>query len=258
MSRFFLSLIAIAISSPAVAQNWGDLSLRIVYDSDKLPKPAAVAGAAGVPFCGGLGLKEDAVLVNPKDGGLANAFVYLFELDATKVAVHPSYAKSAKDEVQMANKGCAFVPKALGLRVTQQFIGANPDPVGHSMKLDPFNNLGFNLAVAAGGQIKPVLTKAEATPLEMSCTSHPWMKGLVLIREDPYFAVSDASGKVTIANLPAGKWSFRVWHEKIGFFSRNATLAGKPVDWPRGKIAWEIKPGKNDLGELLVKPVAFK
>ncbi len=244
-------------SSTALGQTWGDLSLRIVYDSDKLPKPAAIA-APGVAFCGGLPLKDDALLVGGKDRGLANVFVYLFELDVTKVPVHPSNATTAKDEVQMANKGCAFVPKAVGLQTTQQLLGLNPDPIGHSMKIDCFNNIGFNLAIPSGGQIKPTFTKAETTPLEMTCASHGWMKGLVLIREDPYFAVSDASGKVTLANLPAGKWAFRIWHEKIGFVSGKATLAGQPVDWPRGRITWEIKPGKNDLGELLIKPEAFK
>lgn len=243
------------LATTAAAQSWGDLSLRIVYDSDELPKPAPVAAAGAVPFCGGLGLKTDNLLVNAKDRGVANVFVYLFEDAAAKVPVHPSYAKSAADEVELANKGCAFVPKAVAMRTTQKFIGLNPDPVGHNMKFDPLDNPPFNDAIPAGGSIAKTFSKAEKTPVAMSCGSHSWMAGFVLIREDPYFAVSDASGKVTIANLPAGTWNFRVWH---GAFISQAKLGGKPVEWPRGRISWEIKPGKNDLGEILVKPAAFK
>ena len=258
MSRLSIALVALAaLSTPALAQSWGDLTLRVVFDGDKPPVPGPVAAAAGIPFCGGAGVKDDSLLVNAKDHGVANVFVYLFEPDASKVPVHASFAAAAKDQVKMANKGCAFVPKAVALRTTQKLIGQNPDPVGHNMKFDPFENVGFNLAIPSGGQITPVFAKAEKTPLERSCTSHPWMKGLVLIREDPYFALSDASGRVIIANLPVGKWAFRVWQERNGFVSKG-TLGGKAVEWPRGRITWEIKPGENNLGELLIKPEAFR
>jgi hypothetical protein len=252
-----LALVAIAAGA-AHAQTWGDLTLRVVYDADKLPKPAPLAAAAaGVPFCGGLPLADDSLLIDPKDKGIANVFVYLFEADASKVPVHPSYEKTAKDEVHMANMGCAFAPKAIAMRTSQKFVGTNPDPVGHNMQFLPFDNAGFNLAIPSGGVLPKVFSMVEKTPATMKCTAHPWMQGLVLIREDPYFAVSDKSGNIKIANLPAGKWAFRVWHEKIGFV-REARLGGKPVEWPRGSITWEIKAGKNDLGELLVKPEAFK
>jgi hypothetical protein len=158
----------------------------------------------------------------------------------------------------MANKGCAFEPKAIALRTTQTFVGENPDPVGHNMKFSPFANTEFNLAIAAGGKIKMLFPKVESAPVPMQCSSHQWMKGHVLVRDDPYFAISDASGKATIKNLPAGEWSFRIWHDKVGF-ARTGTLAGKAFDWPKGRMPpLEIKPGKNDLGELKLKPAAFR
>jgi hypothetical protein len=257
MLRSFCVLVVFGVAASAsAAEEWGDLSLRIVYDGPT-PKPAKVFAAAGVPFCGGLPLVADDLLVNAKDGGVANVFVYLFESDTSKVPIHSSYAKSAKDEVKMANKGCAFEPKAIAMRTSQTFIGQNPDPVGHNMKFSGFANPEFNVAIAAGGEVKADFPRSEITPAPMQCSSHPWMKGYVLIRDDPYFAISDASGKVTIENLPAGTWNFRVWHERIGFVNKG-TLAGQAVEWPRGRIKWEIKPGKNDLGELLLKPEAFK
>ena len=257
MQRFAAALGLVLMLAPAgIAAQWGDLSLRIVYDSDKLPVPKPI-DAAGVPFCGGLaGLKFDDLLVNPKDRGVANVFVYLLE-DAGQFAVHPDYARSPKKEAVMANKGCAFEPKALTMQLSQTFVGTNPDPVGHNMKLDSFDNVSFNLAIAAGGKITNTFKLPETAPLTVNCTSHKWMAGLVLVRSDPYAAISDASGKVKLANLPAGKWKFRIWHERCGFVNK-ATLGGKPVEWNRGHIEWEIKPGSNDLGDILVKPVVFK
>jgi hypothetical protein len=253
-SLVFVLCLAVATSASA-ADEWGDLSLRIVYDGTP-PKPAMLAVGAA-PGCGAM-LPDDSLLVNAKDKGVANFFVYLFEADASKVPVHPAYAKGAKDKVKMANKGCAFVPKAIALRTSQTFIGENPDPVGHNMKFSPFANVEFNVAVPAGGEIAMLFPKVETTPVAMQCNIHPWMRGLVLVRDDPYFAISDASGKVTIKNLPAGTWTFRIWHDKVGF-ARKGTLGGKAFEWERGRMPpLEIKAGKNDLGEMKLKPEAFK
>lgn len=257
MSRLLVGMLFFAVApSASAAEEWGDLSLRIVYDGTP-PKPAKI-DAAGAPFCGPLGLVSDDLLVNAKDHGIANFYLYLFEDDTSKVPVHPSYAKGAKDEVKMANKMCAFEPKAIAMRTSQSFVGENPDPIGHNMKFEPFVNAEFNVAVPAGGKIVQAIVKPEKTPASMRCTSHLWMKGLVLVRDDPYFAISDASGNATIKNLPAGKWNFRIWHDKVGF-AHNGTLGGKAFDWPKGRMPpLEIKVGKNDLGEMKLKPDAFR
>lgn len=257
LHRTVAGLLIVALCPLANAQEWGDLSLRIVYDAKTAPTPEKVGAAVGIPFCGGLGLTRDDLLVDPKDFGVANAFVYLVAQDGQKLPVHPDYAKTAKDEVKMANKGCAFVPKAVTVRTTQKFIGENPDPVGHNMKFDPFANVPFNLAIASGGKIEKIFDRPEQTPVEMSCGSHLWMKGLVLVRPDPYAAIANASGNVRLANVPVGKWSFRIWHERVGFVNK-ATIGGKPHEWTRGRIEWNIKPGANDLGDVLVMPAAFK
>jgi hypothetical protein len=246
---------------PALAADatgaWGDLALRVVFDGDKLPQPKPVSAAAGVMFCGGVKeLLTDDLLVNPKDRGVANVFVYLYE-EAAEISIHPQYSASAKKEAVMANRGCAFVPKAIAMRLSQTFVGTNPDPVGHNMQLNSFDNPSFNLAVPAGGKITNVFKVAEIAPLPVRCTSHTWMAGFVLVRGDPYAGVTDASGRVKLGNLPVGKWKFRIWHERCGFVTK-ATIGGKAVEWPRGRVEWEIKPGANDLGELLIKPAVFK
>ena len=67
MLRIFAIAVAFhtCITVPLfAADEWGDLTLRIVYDSDRLPKPKPVEGVAGVMFCGDLKLKTDDLLVN--------------------------------------------------------------------------------------------------------------------------------------------------------------------------------------------------
>ena len=52
--------------------------------------------------------------------------------------------------------------------------------------------------------------------LHIKCDVHPWMVGYVGIVSHPYFATTDATGTFTIANVPAGKHTVQVWHERYG------------------------------------------
>jgi hypothetical protein len=87
----------------------------------------------------------------------------------------------------------------------------------------------------------------------MECSIHGWMHGFLLVRDSPYMAVSDASGKLTMSKLPAGNWTFRIWHERRGHV-RKFVQDGKPIELPRQGWSSEVKPGENDLGEILLKP----
>ena len=48
------------------------------------------------------------------------------------------------------------------------------------------------------------------------CLLHEWMRAYILVVDTPYFGKSDATGTVTIANLPAGNYEVRAWHPDMG------------------------------------------
>jgi hypothetical protein len=58
--------------------------------------------------------------------------------------------------------------------------------------------------------------KSEEIMLHVKCNVHPWMSGYIGIAGNPYYALSDESGKFTIKNVPAGKQTIEVWHEVYG------------------------------------------
>ena len=78
------------------------------------------------------------------------------------------------------------------------------------------------------------------------------MKGYVLPRDNPYFAVSGADGKFEIKDLPVGKLEFQVWQEKAGNF-KDYTTGG----WKSGRFEFDIKAGDNDLGTIKFDPKLF-
>jgi hypothetical protein len=48
----------------------------------------------------------------------------------------------------------------------------------------------------------------------MLCNVHAEMSAYVVVTETPYYATTDKDGKFVIKDLPPGKYTLKVWHEK--------------------------------------------
>jgi Carboxypeptidase regulatory-like domain len=55
------------------------------------------------------------------------------------------------------------------------------------------------------------------------------MSAYVVVTETPYFATTDKDGKFVLKDVPPGKYSLKVWHEK----TKPATL---PIEVGEGSI----------------------
>ena len=83
------------------------------------------------------------------------------------------------------------------------------------------------------------------------------MSAVIVIRDDPYAAVSDKQGTITMKNVPAGKWTFCIWHERTGYIT-TARQRDQALDWTRGRMQLTIKPGENDAGEFQLPAKLFE
>ncbi|HAE40581.1 MAG TPA: methylamine utilization protein [Candidatus Riflebacteria bacterium] len=61
----------------------------------------------------------------------------------------------------------------------------------------------------------------------LGCNIHDWMKGYIVVVDTPFFGLSDATGVVTIKDLPVGAWRLEVWHPRLkdGLMVREVNLA---------------------------------
>jgi plastocyanin len=237
----------------ASAEEWATLTGRFVIDG-KPPAPVTIEATKDQQVCGKHKLFDEGLLVD-KDGGIANVVIML----KTKgVPVAPSYESSATDKVVLDNKNCRFEPHISVVRTSQTLELKNSDPIGHNSKIDPLTNPGINPILPAGGD--PVLHKfasEEGVPVKVGCNIHPWMGGYLVVRKDPYAAVSDSSGKFTIKDLPAGKeLEFALWEEHPGYL-KGATFKGGKAD-TKGRFKIKLKPGENNLGDIKVSGSLFK
>ncbi len=129
----------------------------------------------------------------------------------------------------MDNKHCRFQPHVVAMRVSQTLELHNSDPFSHNSNLAPFGDEPANPLISEGSEYKHHFNKAQKLPVPVSCNIHGWMKGYVVVREDPYAAVSDEHGNFELKNLPAGELEFTVWQEKSGWLAAGKGWSKKGV-----------------------------
>ncbi len=248
-SFLFLSLV-VALNSQASAEGWGDLRGKIVFDG-KAPARTKLVVNKDEAFCGPFNLLSEDLVVG-EDGGVRDVVVslYLGRGDAAP-PIHESYDETADAEVRLDNKNCRFDPRICLLRTTQTLVVGNPDQVAHNTNVQTFKNPGVNPMIPWGAQLKMKFKSAESFPATVSCNIHPWMQGRLVIKDNPYMAVTDEKGEFVIKNLPAGKHTFHFWHQAGNIDS--VTRDGKKEEWSRGRVEFEIEDGdENNLGEIKV------
>ena len=131
------------------------------------------------------------------DGGLGNVFVH----------VQGTFPQSSapSTSVVIDQQGCVYHPRIQGARVGQTLEVKNSDQTLHNVHSLTTKSNAFNSGQPQAGMVSKFPLKAEEVMLHIKCDVHPWMVGYVGVVSHPYFAVTDATGTFTIANVPGGK-----------------------------------------------------
>ena len=229
-------------------ENWGTLLGRLVLSGD--PPELTPIKPTKDQFCIQQNPPNESVIVG-EQGGLANVVIYVRPKKGKPLDVHPDYEAQMEETVELDNKACQFVPHVTLVRTGQPFVIKNSDPTGHNTNASLRKNGDFNVIIAAGSSQPVELTKAETLPMPVQCNIHPFMKGYLLVREDPYMAVSGEDGSFEILNLPTGEHEFQFWHESVGYL-KNVKFDGGALS-KKGRAKLEIAGGEMlDLGLLEV------
>ncbi|MGI9517396.1 MAG: hypothetical protein ACR2NP_10135 [Pirellulaceae bacterium] len=236
----------------AQEEGWGHLTGRIIVDG-AIPEPADLTvGTDDRAWCVNTGETfKDRSLIVSSEGGLEHAYVmmYFARSDRNRPDVHPSYEESKEQTVVLNNENCRFEPRAVFLRTGQTIEFKNSDAIGHNCHVVTFAN-EENCSLGAGQSVELELDSTDRVPGIVKCDIHPWMESLILVRDEPYAAITDAEGNFRIENIPAGEWSFQFWHKRNGFM-RTLQRDGKTFLGRRGEVKVTIEPdGTLDLGEL--------
>jgi hypothetical protein len=240
----FLALAALGALCAASAQaQWATLKGKFKYNGD-IPAPI-VLDCSKEAICCADKKPVDQTLVISKDKELANVFVYA----RSKVAkIDPALEKDLKP-LELDNKNCTFIPHAAILWNKQKLILKNSDAVGHNTNYGSALQ-GFNVLIGANANAEKELKLSENLPQDISCNIHPWMKAKLLVRDNPYFAVSAADGTFEIKNVPSGEEiEYVMWHEKVGYLPGIKFNGG--VTDPKGRFKLKAS-NDTDFGDITV------
>ena len=240
------------IALPVCADEWGSVKGRFTY-AGEAPVASELKADKDIEVCGKHKLVSEELAVGA-DKGVANIVVFVRDKG---VKVHPDLAATKNEKVVLDNKGCRFEPHVSFVQTGQTLVIKNSDTVGHNSNVATIKNPPSNSLIPTGGETSLTFASDEALPAQVTCNIHPWMKAWLVVRPNPYAAISKLDGTFEIKNVPAGEIELQIWHEKAGYISE-ITVGGKPEKIAKGRKKIKVISGNTDLGEMAIDANLFK
>jgi plastocyanin len=140
-----------------------------------------------------------------KTADLDNVVVWLES--ATPGSARPRPAKA-----ELAMRTRQFAPHVRVVVAGSSVAFPNQDAALHNV-FSSTPGSAFDLGLYARGQSKDhVFSKPGAIPVY--CNVHSRMAGFVVVVATPWYAQAAADGRWEIENVPAGKYTLHIWHER--------------------------------------------
>ncbi|OHB97826.1 MAG: hypothetical protein A2Z58_07600 [Planctomycetes bacterium RIFCSPHIGHO2_12_42_15] len=118
-----------------------------------------------------------------------------------------------QEHAVMDQKNMAFIPHILPLLKGTTVDFLNSDMVQHNVYSPDAVTDNVNLGTWLKGDIRP-FTFNKLGIASMRCNAHVDMLAYVLVLQNPYFARVNNDGSFSITNLPEGKYTVKLWHER--------------------------------------------
>jgi plastocyanin len=224
MQRKFMGLSALVAAAvlpfvPAAAQS---ITGTVTYEG-KAPVMKAIAMDAD-PVCAKKHTEPvlSEMLVMGPGNTMGNIIVSVTKgLPAGKTYPAP------KEPVVMNQEGCQYKPHVMAVMVGQPFKILNSDGLMHNVHALPKVNAPFNAAMPPTMKEKTETFAKEEATFTIKCDVHPWMQAYMKVLSHPFYAVTKADGKFTLAGLDPGTYEVEAWHERLPAQTQTVTITGK-------------------------------
>jgi plastocyanin len=123
----------------------------------------------------------------------------------------------------------SFHPALVVVPVNGKVEFPNNDPFFHNV-FSLFDGKRFDLGLYESGTTRFVQFDRPGISY-IFCNIHAQMSAVVIAISTPYYAVSNARGEITLADVPAGRYQMQVFHasaqpEDLQSYNREVTLTG--------------------------------
>ena len=110
----------------------------------------------------------------------------------------------------MDQRSQQFAPTVLAVRNGTAVAFPNSDDIRHHVYSFSLAKR-FELRLYQGTPSEPV-TFDKPGVVVLGCNIHDWMLGYIYVTDDPWFAVTDEKGRLSLEQLPAGPFTATLWH----------------------------------------------
>ena len=117
------------------------------------------------------------------------------------------------ESAQMNQKGNTYLPHLLPILAGTKVVFKSGDPELHNVYARAHKTTLFNRAVLPNQQFERVFD--EVGIVHLACNVHREMSADLAVLQNPFYAVPDKAGSFTIANVPAGSYTLRIWGEEL-------------------------------------------
>ena len=190
----------------------------------------------------------------------SNIVAWLKPLDRTASASETNSADRKRVQLVQHNKN--FQPHVLVVPVGSVVDFPNRDPFFHNV-FSLFDGKRFDLGLYEAGTSNSVKFDRVGVSF-LFCNIHPEMSAVVVAVDTPFFATSDASGNISIPNVPAGRYELHLWYERslpddLNRLTHMVTISSQPADL--GMVRVQENPNfstahKNKYGQDYAPPKA--
>jgi len=122
----------------------------------------------------------------------------------------------------MAQRDTAFVPSVVAVPVGGSVAFPNRDAFFHNV-FSYSSAQRFDLGRYPQGESKSV-TFPEVGIVEVFCEVHEFMRGAILVTENPFHAVVGADDTFRITGVPPGEYTLAIWHPEHDAVERRVTV----------------------------------
>lgn len=193
-------------------ENPGTVSGEISF-SGTAPQPEELKITKDQNVCGKTPKYDRSLVVS--DGKVANAVVVITDIKKGKAF--------AEEKVALDQEGCEYQPHVLALKAGAPVQVLNPDRILHNIHTYSEKNPPINRAMPKFKKDMTVtFDKPEA--ISVKCDVHGWMSGWLYVTDNPYYSVTDSTGKFTLADVPPGSYTLEVWHETLENQTKQITV----------------------------------
>jgi plastocyanin len=173
-------------------------------------------------------------------GDVGQAVVWL--ATPSPVAVRPVHA-----EIGTARKELS--PHVLVVPVGSTVSFPNHDPFNHNV-FSLSEEHPFDLGLYGRGQTRSVKFE-RAGIIRIYCNVHAQMSGLVVVRDNPYYAQPSNDGSFSMPPVPPGRYQLHAWHERSVELTRDLMVPVGGVDTLDLQLdarGYKFQPHMNKFG----------